>query len=74
MDYKLIDIPSNKLDVTINENIKESEKIIIVSLEILLLPVISIFFKISDTAEVVKIQKIIIIFEKKFIIANGLYT
>ena len=30
MDYKLIDIPSNKLDVTINENIKESEKIIIV--------------------------------------------
>ena len=30
MDYRLIDIPDNKLDVTINENIKESEKILIV--------------------------------------------
>ena len=30
MDYRLIDIPDNKLDVTINENIKESEKIFIV--------------------------------------------
>ena len=30
MDYRLIDIPDNKLDVAINENIKESEKILIV--------------------------------------------
>ena len=30
MDYRLIDIPDNKLDFTINENIKQSEKILIV--------------------------------------------
>tara|TARA_Y100000591_G_scaffold117911_1_gene100875 strand:+ start:10 stop:177 length:168 start_codon:yes stop_codon:yes gene_type:complete len=51
-----------------------SEKIIIVSLEILLLPVISIFFSISEEAEVINKQDIINIFTKKILIVDGLYT